>query len=136
MKVKWDKAVIAGIVGTIVFDLVGFVLTGTFWDIPALLGSKLIGEGALLAGAVGHYANGVVIAIIYAGLAPSLWGNRWVRALTFITAQTIFGVWLFMMPLLGAGIMGLKAGFQLPIIALARHWAYGLVLAQLYPLEK
>ncbi len=133
MKINFQKAAIAGILGTIAFDVVGFLLTGKFWDIPGLLGAKLFGEGALIPGVLAHYGNGVVLAVIYAGVAPSLWGSRWTRSLTFITIQTITGVWFFMLPLLGLGALGLKAGIMVPVIVLARHWAYGLVVAWIDP---
>ena len=133
MKINLQKAAIAGIAGTILFDLVGFALTGKFWDIPALLGAKLIGEGGLALGVIAHYGNGVALAVIYAGLAPSLRGNDYARSLTYMTVQTVAGVYLFMLPLLGLGIFGHKAGLALPVIVMARHWAYALALAWLYP---
>ena len=133
MTIDWRRAVIAGIAGTVVFDLIGLVLTGR-WSVPMLLGAKL-GIG-LAGGAVAHYINGVLLAIIYAGIAPSLWGPDWARALTFMTAQTLFGVWLFMNPLLDMGIAGLKAGPMAPLVSLIRHWAFGLTLSFLYPVAK
>lgn len=136
MKINLQKAAIAGIAGTILFDLVGFALTGNFWDIPALLGAKLIGEGGLTLGVFAHYGNGIALAVIYAALAPSLWGNNYARSLTYMTVQTVAGVYLFMLPLLGLGIFGHKAGLALPIIVMARHWAYGLALAWLYPVAE
>lgn len=134
MQIDWKRAIIAGLVGTVVFDVVGLLLTGKWWDIPGLLGAK-VGTG-LPGGILAHYANGVILGIIYAGVGPSLWGSTWVRALTFITVQTIFGVWLFMLPLLGAGVAGVNMGPLVPVITLVRHWAYGLVLAWLYPLPR
>ena len=71
-------------------------------------------------GVVAHYANGAVLGIIYAGVGPSLWGPGWARALTFMTIQTIFGVWLFMLPLLDAGVAGRKMGTMVPVITMAR----------------
>lgn len=136
MRINFTRAVIAGVIGTVAVDLVGFALTGTFWDIPALLGNKLFGDDALVAGVVAHYLNGALLAVIYAGVAPSLWGNRWARAMTYVTAETIFGVWLFMAPLLGAGALGLKLGAMFPLISLVRHWAYGAALAAIYPLAR
>lgn len=133
MKIDFQKAVIAGVAGTILFDLVGFALTGVFWDIPALLGAKLFGEDGFIPGVIAHYGNGVALAVIYGGLAPSLRGNDFVRSLTYITAQTVVGVYFFMFPLLGLGVFGYKAGFALAGIALVRHWAYAVALAWLYP---
>jgi len=34
-------AAIAGIIGTVVFDLVGLIAMGQWWDIPALLAGKI-----------------------------------------------------------------------------------------------
>ncbi len=137
MRVNWLRAAVAGIAGTIAFDLAGLLLVRTFWDVPALLGSKIVGQGALAlpVGVLAHYGNGIVLAILYSGLEPSLWGNRWARALTFMTAQTVFGVWLFMLPLLGAGVMGLKMGGAIPVITLLRHWIYAVPLVLLSPLQ-
>lgn len=130
MRIDWKRAILAGLAGTLVFDVLGFLLTGKWWDIPGLLGTKQ-GIG-LFGGVLAHYGNGVILAIIYAGVGPSLWGPAWVRALTYITVQTIFGVWLFMMPLLGMGVAGLGKGALIPVFSLARHWGYGLTLAWLY----
>ncbi len=131
--IDWRRAVLAGVAGTVVLDIIGLLLTGR-WSVPMLLGAKL-GVG-LAGGAVAHYANGAILAVIYAGMAPSLWGPDWVRALTFMTAQTVFGVWLFMNPLLDMGIAGLKAGPMAPVVSLVRHWAFGLTVAFLYPVAK
>ena len=95
---NWKKAIIAGIIGTILFDIVGLLFTGQWWDIPGLLGSKT-GLG-LVYGIFGHYGNGILLAILYTAIAPHLWGPYWVRPLIFVTAETIALVWLFMLPLL------------------------------------
>jgi hypothetical protein len=49
-----------------------------------------------------------------------------------MTVQTVFGVWLFLNPLVGMGIAGLGTGPLAPVVSLIRHWAFGLVLAWLY----
>ncbi len=126
MKINWINAIYAGLAGTVFFDITGFALTGNWWDIPNLLGAKL-GVG-LIGGLAAHYGNGVAIAIIYSALAPSLFGPKWFRALSFVTVQTVMGVWLFMLPLLGAGIAGLDMGKLVPLITLARHFAYAIPL--------
>ena len=134
MQIHWKRSVLAGLAGTVIFDVLGLLLTGNWWDIPGLLGMKL-GTG-FVGGVLAHYANGVILAIIYAGLAPSLWGPGWVRALSYMTVQTLFGVWLFMMPLLDMGVAGMKVSALMPVISLVRHWGYGLALAWLYPLSQ
>lgn len=68
--------------------------------------------------------------IIFAGVGPSLWGPNWLRGLTYTFIQQIFGIWLFLNPISGMGIMGLKAD---TVISQAKHLAFGLVIAWLYP---
>lgn len=79
-------------------------------------------------GVLGHYTNGVLLAILYAGIAPSLWGPNWLRAFVFVTAETVALVWFFMFPLLGAGIAGIKMAAIIPIVSMVRHWAYAVPL--------
>jgi hypothetical protein len=124
------KAGIAGVAGTIAFDVVGLIATGQWWDIPGMLGGAI--GGGLAVGVLAHYGNGVLLGIIFAGLLPLFFGPVWARALQFITVQTVFGVWLFMMPIAGMGALGLGMGAMMPVIALLRHWAYGLVLGLIY----
>ena len=133
MKINLIKAAAAGIAGTVVFDLVGYALTGKFWDIPNLPGSKLFEDAGLVPGVLAHYSNGILLGILYAAVAPSLFGNRWSRAAAFMAAETIFGVYLFMMPLLGAGPFGYKLGASFAVITMARHLAFGATMAWLYP---
>ena len=124
--INWKKAIIAGLIGTILFDLAGLLFTGTWWDIPGILGAKT-GLG-LAYGVLGHYSNGILLAILFAGIAPSLWGPKWVRALTFVVGETIALVWFFMLPLLGAGIAALEMDPMMPVITLVRHFAYAIPL--------
>lgn len=124
--IDWKKAIIAGVIGTILFDLVGLIFTGKWWDIPGILGAKT-GLG-LTYGVLGHYGNGILLAILYAGIAPSLWGPKWARPILFVVAETIALVWLFMLPLLGAGVAGLEMSPMTPIVTLLRHLAYAIPL--------
>ena len=124
--INWKNAILAGILGTILFDIVGFIFTGQWWDIPAILGAKT-GLG-LAYGVLGHYSNGILLAILFAGIAPSLWGPKWVRPLIFVVGETVALVWLFMLPLLGAGVAGLEMSPMMPIITLLRHMTYAIPL--------
>ena len=54
----------------------------------------------------------------------------------FITAQTVLGVWLFMMPLVGAGPLGLAMGPLVPVITLLRHWAFAGVIGWMNPVDR
>ncbi len=125
-KINWLKAIAAGIAGTLAFDVVGYLFTGQWWDIAGIIGAKT--EMGLPFGVAGHFANGILIAVLYAGIAPSLWGPNWLRAFTFVTIETIALVWFFMLPLLGAGIAGTKLAANMPLITMVRHWAYAIPL--------
>ena len=120
--INWKRAIIAGLAGTLLFDLFGLIMGMGWWDIPALLGEKT-GLG-LAYGVFGHFSNGVLLAILYAGIAPSLWGPSWLRPYIFITAQTVALVWFFMFPLVGAGVAGLNVGVDMAIGSMLRHWVY------------
>jgi hypothetical protein len=52
------------------------------------------------------------LSILFAGIALSLWGTKWARAITFVVGETIALVWLFMLQLLGAGIAGIYIYIQ------------------------
>ena len=131
IKINWQKAIIAGLLGTVAFDIVGFAFTGQWWDIAGIIGEKT--ELGLAYGVLGHYSNGILLAVLYAGIAPSLWGPSWARALTFVTAETIALVWLFMFPLLGGGIAGTKIAVIIPFVSMVRHWAYAIPLIYFLP---
>lgn len=133
MKINWIKAGLAGVIGTLLFDLVGLLFTGTWWDIPGVL-SQAIGlpfPVALLM----HYGNGIALAAIYAALAPSLIGPGWLRALLFTTLETVMLVWFLLFPLLGLGIAGMEGGLLFPVLSMTRHWAYALPLAYYFPIS-
>lgn len=120
--INWKHAILAGLAGTVLFDIFGLVMGMGWWDIPQLLGEQT-GLG-LAYGVFGHFSNGALLAILYAGIAPSLWGPAWIRPFIFITAQTIALVWFFMFPLIGAGVAGLNVGPDMAIGSLVRHWVY------------
>jgi len=124
--INWKSAIIAGIIGTIFFDVVGLIFTGEWWDIPKILGAKT--DLGLAYGVIGHYGNGILLAILFAGIAPSLWGPKWLRPFIFVAAETVALVWLFMLPLLGAGVAGLDMSPMMPVITVIRHFAYALPL--------
>lgn len=120
--INWKLAILTGIIGTILFDLFGFVMTSQWWDVPSILGEKT-GLG-IMYGIFAHYSNGILLAVLYAGIVNSLWGPMWIRPFLFISVQTIALVWLFMFPLLGAGVAGIKLGVMTPIASMLRHWVY------------
>jgi len=65
--INWKNAILAGFLGTVLFDILGLILTGNWWDLPAILGAKT-GLG-LAYGVLGHYSNGILLAILFAGVS-------------------------------------------------------------------
>lgn len=134
MKINWIKAGAAGVAGTVLFDIVGLLFTGTWWDIPGVL-SQAIGLPFPIA-LMMHYGNGIALAAIYAAMAPSLFGPGWFRAILFTSLETVMLVWFLLFPLLGLGIAGLEAGIIYPILSMTRHWAYALPLTYFFPVKE
>ena len=132
--INWKNAIIAGILGTILFDISGLIITGNWWDIPGILGAKT-GFG-LTYGVVGHYSNGILLAILFAGLEPSLFGPKWFKAIVFVIAELVALVWLFMLPLLGAGVAGIDMSPMMPLITFVRHIAFAIPLIILISYDK
>jgi hypothetical protein len=130
LRIHWKRAILGGILGTIAFDVLGLVLMGQWWDYPALLAELL--DTGLVGGVIHHYLNGVILAVNYACVVPSMRGSRWRRALTYMTVEAIVGAWLIALPLAGVGLADLIAEPLLPFLILVRHWGYGLVLAGVY----
>lgn len=132
--ITWIKAGLAGIIGTLLFDLAGLAIAGTWWDIPGVL-AKAVGlpfPVALLM----HYGNGVALAVIYAALSPTLFGPGWFRAIFYTTVETVMLVWFLLFPLLGLGIAGLEGGALFPILSMTRHWAYAIPLAYFFRVDR
>ena len=40
--INWKNAITAGIIGTLLFDIVGLLITGKWWDIAGILGAVFI----------------------------------------------------------------------------------------------
>ena len=133
MKINWKKTFLAGVIGTLFFDLTGFLFTGTWWDIPHVL-AQAVGVPLPVA-LLMHFGNGVALAAIYAALAPSLVGPGWFRALSFTTLETVMLVWFLLFPLLGLGIAGLEGGILFPVLSMFRHWLYAIPLAYFFKVE-
>lgn len=131
---SWGRSILAGILATLAFDVVMYLdmaITGNGANIPSMLGSKMIGgEGGLVLGHIGHFVNGIALAIIFAALNPYMPGNNTIaKAVIFSVVETVIGVWMLVLPLLGAGFAGmLEPSGLLWIVTLVRHIGYGLVL--------
>jgi hypothetical protein len=96
--IRWKREVMAGLAGTVVVDLVGFVRTGR-WSIPMMLAAKL---EIPLAGAV--WSRITRTASSWRASSPGsdhrCWARPKLRGLTYMFIQQVVGIWLFLNPTL------------------------------------
>ncbi len=130
-KINFARALVAGIVGTVVMSLL--VVAGP------MMGLRMAGPWELLAsfmklpvavGWIAHFMIGVVLAIIYAAVAASrLPGSPWLRGALFAIAPWLVAQ-VMLMPMMGAGLFGGSALVALG--SLMGHLVYGGSLGATY----
>ena len=134
MKPSVGRAILGGFVGTLAITFLMYIggpmMGMPKMDIAAMLGGVL---GGWTMGMMMHVLNGTVIfPLIFAYLlfgkvpgAPYLKGILWGLAL-WLMAQ------LVVMPMMGAGVFGLKMGGIMPAFgSLAGHIIYGAILGSI-----
>ncbi len=131
---KLINGAIAGVVATIVLSLM-MLIKGKMGVMPELdIISMLAGMmgGALLLGWVMHFMIGVGYGVVFHLTYDKLPTN------SLIIKGLILGVvgWLVMMlmlmPMVGAGLFGMKMGVMAPIMTLVLHAIFGAVLGFVY----
>ena len=131
MEHKWTRAVVAGLIGTLVMTAVGVwmaPLMGLPPMNPADMLASAMGGNALL-GWAGHLMIGIVLALIYAVVAPRLPGPPVVRGAVYALAPWLVAN-VAMMPMMGMPAFGGAAG---PAIgSLIGHLVYGAILGAIY----
>ena len=134
MQRNWTRAVVAGVVGTLVMTAVGV------WFAP-MMGIPRMNPAEMLAGQMGgniglgwaaHLMVGVILAVGYAIVSPSLVGPPAVRA-------AIYGIapWLLaqvaVMPMMGAPVF--SGSVVLAMGSFLGHLIYGVVVGTVYGLQ-
>jgi hypothetical protein len=127
MSMNWQKAVVAGIVGTLVMSAVG-VWVAPMLGLPRMNPAEMLAEsmgGRLALGWAVHLMIGVVLAGIYAFVAGRLPGPPPVRGALFALAP-----WLLAQ---GMGAMAPGGLTTAAVIAsLIGHLVYGAVVGAIY----
>lgn len=134
MKPNLGRAVLGGLVGTLAITFLmyagGPMMGLPRMDIAAMLGGMLGGWGM---GMAMHVLNGVVIfpvvyaLVLFAQLpgSPALKGVLW-GVILWALAQIV------VMPMMGAGLFGLKMGGIMPAFgSLMGHLVYGVLLGSI-----
>lgn len=131
MERNWTRAAIGGLIGTLVMTAVGL------WIAP-LMGMPRMNPADMLAGAMGgsallgwtgHLTIGVVLALIYAVVAPKLPGAPPVRGALYGLAPWIVAM-VVVMPMMGMPVFG--GGTPPALGSLVGHLVYGAIVGAIY----
>lgn len=146
-EVNWTRAIAAGLIGTLVYDVVMQVdqrLLGRKFDTIAPLGAAVTENEALQPAAAyaAHYTAGVGLALLYAryvyGRAPV---PGVLQGMAFGAADAVALNWGGLVPVLARAVptaelppsfSALAASSTLSAQSLARHLAYGAALGLVY----
>ena len=128
---NWSRAAMGGIVGTLVMSAVGM------WIAP-MMGMPRMNPAEMLAGAMGgnlalgwaaHLMIGVILALGYAVVAPSLVGPPAVRGALYAVAPWLVAQ-VAVMPMMGAPVF--SGSLVLAIGSLMGHLIYGAIVGAVY----
>lgn len=131
MQRNWGKAIIAGLVATLVMTAVG-LWVAPMMGIPAMNPAQLLAGamgGSILLGWMGHLMIGVILAIGYAIVAPALPGPAWLRGALYGIAPWLLAQ-IVVMPMMGMPVFSGSAA--LAIGSLIGHLVYGAVVGAIY----
>lgn len=133
MERHWMKAVVGGLVGSLIMSAVGWwiaPLAGLPQMNPAVMLAGAMG-GSMLLGWAGHLMIGAVLALIYATVAHMIPGPPAVRGALYSLAPWLMAM-LVVMPMMGMPMFG---GSAAPATgSLIGHIVYGLTLGAIYGL--
>lgn len=131
MNISIGKAVLAGVIGTIVMTAVGL------WVAP-MMGIPPMNPAEMLAGAMGgmlalgwiaHFMIGSVLAVIYAVVAPALPGPPALRGALYGIAPFLVAQ-IAVMPMMGMPVF--SGSMTMAMGSLIGHLVYGAVVGQVY----
>jgi len=131
MRINWTRAMLAGLLGTGAMTAVGL------WVAP-VMGMPRMNPAAVLAGAMGgsavlgwlgHLMIGIVLALLYATVAPRLPGAPWMRGALFGLGPWVL-TQLVVMPMMG--VPKFSGSVAAAIGSLIGHLVYGAVLGAAY----
>lgn len=130
-KIRWDRAILAGVVGTAVMTAVGL------WVAP-VMGMPRMNPAEMLAGAMGgslvlgwiaHFMIGTILAVIYAFVAPALPGAPAPRGALYGIAPWLVAQ-VAVMPMMGMPVF--SGSLVLALGSLVGHLVYGAVIGAVY----
>ena len=131
MEHHWTRAIVGGLVGTLAMTAVGLWIA-PLMGLPPMNPADMLGGamgGNMVLGWSGHLMIGLVLALIYAMVAPWLPGPPPVRGALYGLAPWILAM-VAVMPMMGMPVFG---GAAEPAIgSLVGHLVYGAILGGIY----
>jgi uncharacterized membrane protein YagU involved in acid resistance len=131
MSINLKKAILAGLIGTAVMTMVG-VWVAPMMGIPPMNPAEMLAQpmgGSIVLGWIGHLMVGVVLAIIYAAVAPRLVGPPWARGALYGIAPWLMAQ-LVVIPMMGMPVF--SGAFAMALGSLIGHLIYGAVVGAVY----
>jgi uncharacterized membrane protein YagU involved in acid resistance len=131
MKRNWGRAIIAGLVATLVMTAVG-LWVAPLMGIPAMNPAEMLAGamgGSMVLGWIGHLMIGVILAIGYAIVAPALPGPGWLRGALYGIAPWLLAQ-IVVMPMMGMPVFSGSAAMAMG--SLIGHLVYGAVVGAIY----
>ena len=135
---KLIAAIVAGLVGTVAFNMVMYIdvaTTGIPLDLTRTLGSFVVGQDgpADAAGNIFHFANGVALAMLYIFVFLPISKrvtkrNMWYYGIIYAVMIAVGPIFFGLFPALGAGIAGVGISPLVAPMTIVRHIAFGAVL--------
>lgn len=131
MNVDFGRAVLAGILGTVVMTVVGLWIAPLMGIPPMNPAAMLAGAmgGSLLFGWLGHFMIGTVLALIYAAVSPMLPGPPVLRGALYGVAPFLLAQ-IAVIPMMGMPIFSGSAVIAMG--SLVGHLIYGGVVGGVY----
>jgi len=135
---KIIAAIVAGLVGTVAFNIVMYIdvaTTGIPLDLTRVLGSLVVGQDGPTdaAGNIFHFANGVALAMLYIFVFLPISKrvtkrNMWFYGIIYAVMIAVGPIFFGLFPALGAGIAGVGISPIVAPMTIMRHIAFGAVL--------
>jgi Family of unknown function (DUF6789) len=135
---KLIAAIVAGLVGTVTFNIVMYIdvtTTGIPLDLTRVLGSLVVGQDGPTdaAGNIFHFANGIALAMLYVFVFLPISKrvtkrNMWFYGIIFAVMIAVGPIFFGLFPALGAGIAGVGISPLVAPMTILRHIAFGAVL--------
>jgi len=131
MKVQIGRAVLGGVLGTLAMTAVGLWVAPVMGMPPMNPAQMLAGAmgGSLVLGWMGHLMIGMILAVIYALVAPYLPGVPAVRGALYSIAPFLMAQ-LAVMPMMGMPVFSGSTAVALG--SLVGHLVYGAVIGWVY----